>query len=249
MELKDKKIIVTGGANGIGRALVQKLVKEGALVGVFDIAAKDLSALKEEHENVWGKVCNVTDYDAVEQAVDEFFEKYGVIHGLVNNAGIIHNEMLVSFTKEGLKKHRMETWNKVLATNLTSVFNLTCHVVHKMFSKRTKGVIVNVSSITAAGNIGQSAYSATKAAVNAITVTWAKEFGPMGIRVACVAPGFTATETTEKSLRKDIMKEWIGKTPVRRLAAADEIAEGIIFIFKNDFYNGRVLELDGGVRL
>jgi len=249
MELRDKKIIVTGGANGIGKALVYKLVEEGATVGVFDKAAEDLSRLEQGCRNVCGRVCDITDYGAVEAAVDELFEKFGVIHGLVNNAGIIHNEMLVGFTKEGLKKHRMETWNKVLATNLTSVFNLTANVVHKMISRRTKGVIVNVSSITAAGNIGQSAYSATKAAVNALTVTWAKELGPMGIRVASVAPGFTATETTEKSLRQDIMEEWVKKTAVRRLATPDEIAQGILFILKNDFYNGRVLELDGGVRL
>ena len=249
MDLKGKNIIVTGGANGIGRALVYKLLKEGANVGVLDIAKEALLELENENKNVFGKVCDVTDYEAVEKAVDELCEKFGKIHGLVNNAGVIHNEMLVSFTKEGLKKHKMETWNKILATNLTSVFNLTCHVVHRMFSARTKGVIVNISSITAAGNIGQSVYSATKAAVNAITVTWAKELGPMGIRVACVAPGFTATETTKETLRKDIMDEWVRNTPVRRLAAADEIADGVMFIFKNDFYNGRVLEIDGGVRL
>jgi 3-oxoacyl-[acyl-carrier protein] reductase len=249
MECKDKKIIVTGGANGIGKALVNKLVNEGATVGVFDLAAEDLARLEKECDNVSGTVCDVTDYGAVEAAVDGFFEKYGVIDGLVNNAGIIHNEMLVGFGKEGLRKHSMDTWDKVVATNLTSVFNLTCHVVHKMISKRTKGVIVNVSSITASGNIGQSAYCATKAAINAITVTWAKELGPMGIRVGCVAPGFTATETTNKSLRKDIMEEWITKTPVRRLATAGEIADGILFIVKNDFFSGRVLEIDGGVRL
>lgn len=249
MELKDKKIIVTGGANGIGKALVRKLLDEGAVVGVFDVSEELLGKLLKEFPVVYGKVCDVTDYAGIERAVDEFFQKYGEIHGLVNNAGIIHNEMLVSFSREGLKKHRMETWDKIISTNLTSVFNITMHTVYKMLSKRTKGVIVNISSITRAGNIGQSVYSGTKAALNAMTVTWAKELGPMGIRVGCVAPGFTATESTEKSLREDIVKEWVGKTPLRRLATPEEIAEGIMFIFKNDFYTGRVLEIDGGVRL
>ncbi len=249
MECKDKNIIVTGGANGIGKALVHKLVSQGATVGVFDMSEDALSRLEKECPNVDGTVCDVTDYAAVEAAVDGFFERCGAIHGLVNVAGIIHNEMLVGFSKEGLRKHSMETWDKVLAVNMTSVFNVTRHVAYKMISKRTKGVIVNISSITAAGNIGQSVYCGTKAAINAMTVTWAKELGPMGIRVGCVAPGFTATETTEKSLRKDIMEEWITKTPVRRLALADEIADGVLFIIQNDFYSGRVLELDGGVRL
>jgi 3-oxoacyl-[acyl-carrier protein] reductase len=249
MELKEKKIIVTGGANGIGKALVRKLIQEGATVGVFDKSAEALAILQNEFGSVQGSVCDVTDCVAVEAAVDGFFERNGAIHGLVNNAGIIHNEMLITFSKEGLQKHRLDTWDQVVATNLTSVFNLTRHVVYRMFSTRTKGVIVNVSSITAAGNIGQSVYSATKAAISALTVTWAKELGPMGIRVGCVAPGFTSTETTEKTLRKDIMQEWVGKTPLKRLATADEIADGILFILKNDFYNGRVLHLDGGVRL
>ena len=249
MDLKDKKVIVTGGANGIGKCLVGKLVSEKAVVGVFDINQEALNKLKKDTPTIYCKICDVSNPSQVEEAVDDFYTRFGAIDILVNNAGIVHNSLLVSIDKGKIAKYDIDMWDKVIATNLSSVFYMTSHVIEKMLMKRTKGIIVNVSSISAAGNIGQSAYSVAKAGVGALTVTWAKELGLFGIRVAGIAPGFTKTDAAMQSMSENVLNEWIRKTPLRRLASPSEIADGILFIILNDFFNGRILELDGGLRM
>lgn len=249
MDLVGKNIIVTGGANGIGEVLVEKLVKEKANVGVFDINRDALDRLINELPNIYCEVCDISNFDQVEFAVNEFYKKYNSIDVLVNNAGFIYNSLLISFGKGGLVKHDTKMWNKVIRTDLNSVFYMTVSVIEKMILKRTKGLIINVSSISAIGNIGQSAYSAAKAGVNALTYLWAKELSSFRIRVAGIAPGFTKTETTMQSISESMIKEWGRKTPSRRFAEPSEIADGIMFILKNDFFNGKILELDGGLRL
>jgi len=249
MDVKDKKVIVTGGASGIGRCLAEKLANEKAVVGVFDINKAALSKLEKAIPNIYCRVCDVSDPGQVEEAVDDFYTRFGVIDILVNNAGIIHNALLVNIKKDASVRHDIDMWDKVIATNLSSVFYVTTHIVRKMLMKRTKGVIINVSSISAAGNLGQSAYSAAKAGVSALTVTWAKELSLFGVRVAGIAPGFTKTGATIQSMTEDVLDDWISKTPLRRLANPEEIADGILFIIRNDFLSGRVLELDGGLRI
>ena len=132
---------------------------------------------------------------------------------------------------------------------MDSYFFVTREVVEKMAKNFTHGVIVNVSSISAAGNKGQTAYAASKGAINALTVTWAQELGPLGIRVAGLAPGIVDTDMPKKSLSKNLLKTIINKTPTKRMATPKEIAHGIIFIIENDFFCGRTLELDGGLRM
>jgi 3-oxoacyl-[acyl-carrier protein] reductase len=249
MKLNEKKVIVTGGASGIGMTLINQLIDEGALVGVFDIDEGALLRLGERYPSLYCKGCDVSRPDSVEMAVDDFFKKFGRIDVLVNNAGIVHSALLVALGPRGIVSHDIGMWDKVISTNLSSVFYVTAQVVQRMVSQRTKGVIVNVSSISAAGNIGQSAYSAAKAGVVALTVTWAKELGALGIRVAGIAPGFTKTDTTIGSMSETILNNWIRDTPLRRMAKPMEIADGIVFILKNDFFNGRVLEIDGGLRI
>ena len=230
MNLEGKNAIVTGGANGIGKSLVEKLVNENAAVGVFDIDAEALSKLKEDNPCMWCKVCDVTDNGQVEESVEEFYNEFKAIDILVNNAGIIGDSPLISFSEGKIKKHDINIWDRVIATNLSSVFYMTLHVVEKMIMQRTKGIIVNVSSISAAGNVGQSAYSAAKAGVKALTVTWAKELGLFGIRVAGIAPGFTKTDVVIQSMSENVLNDWIKKVPLKRLATPDEIADGILFI-------------------
>ncbi len=249
MDLKDKNVIVTGGANGIGKNLVEKLVNEDAIVGVFDIDIEGLNKLAKDYPGIYCRVCDVSDGKQVQESVEELYNQSKRIDVLVNNAALIYNCPLISFAKGGVKKHDIDMWNKVIATDLSSVFYMTVNVVEKMLLNRTKGVIVNVSSICASGNAGQSAYSAAKAGVNALTVTWAKELALLGIRVAGIAPGYTETDTTIQSMSEDVLKDWIKKVPLRRLGKPDEIADGIMFIIKNDFFNGKILELDGGLRI
>ncbi|OGJ53109.1 hypothetical protein A2448_03710 [Candidatus Peregrinibacteria bacterium RIFOXYC2_FULL_41_22] len=241
MDIKGKNIIVTGGASGIGKALATKLIEEGANVGVFDINEPDFQGAKFYK-------CDVSDLQNVEAQVEKFFGDNGSIDALVNNAGIVKDAPLLSIFGQ-LKKHDIETWNKILATNLTSVFYMTREVVEKMFQKRTKGVVVNVSSIVANGNPGQSAYAAAKAGIDALTKTWANELNLLGIRVAGIAPGFTLTKIAQYSMNEKIKSDWEKRTPLRRMAKPEEIADGIIFIIKNDFFHGKILQLDGGLTM
>jgi len=247
MDLKDKKVIVTGGLKGIGNSIVKELLSEAAIVGIFDIDAEGLKILKKNRKNVWCAECDVSDYKQVQIAVEKFYQEFKEIDVLINNAGVLYSTPLVSLTPVGVKKHDIDMWERVIATDLSSVFYMTLNVVEKMILRRTRGVIVNISSVSAAGNAGQSAYSAAKAGVNALTATWAKELGPLGIRVLGVAPGYTDTESTRQAMNEEVLKEIVRKVPLRRLGKAEEIAAGVVAVIKNDFFNGKVFEIDGGL--
>lgn len=246
MELRGKRAIVTGGVRGLGRAMVDKLVANEAEVTVFDLNAAGLDELRKE-----GRVncveCDVSDYEQVINATSRYHQEFGAVHVLINNAGILYSEPLIKITPEGVARHDAAMWNKVLAADLSSVFYMTACVVEKMTTTRTRGVIVNISSVSSSGNAGQSAYSAAKAGVNALTAVWAKELSPMGIRVIGVAPGFTETESTKEAVSEAVLRETVKKVPLRRLGKPEEIAQGVISVIENDFFNGKVLELDGGL--
>jgi 3-oxoacyl-[acyl-carrier protein] reductase len=191
--------------------------------------------------------CDVSDYGRVVEATARYHDEHGAADVLVNNAGVLYSAPLLRLTPSGLERHDAAEWDRVLAADLSSVFYMTSCVVERMVAARTRGVVVNVSSVSAAGNAGQSAYSAAKAGVNALTATWAKELGPLGIRVAAVAPGFTETESTRAALSEAVLKETVKRVPLRRLGTPEEIAEGVLCVIGNDFFSGKVFELDGGL--
>jgi 3-oxoacyl-[acyl-carrier protein] reductase len=247
--LGGKNILITGGASGIGRALVERLVAEDVNIGVLDLDREGLERLSAAHPRVHCSICDVGDPMEVKNAVDDFARKNATIHVLVNNAGFIFNSPLVGFGKAGVETHSIEMWDKVIRTDLSSVFYVTSQVVQLMMLKRTKGVIINIGSVSAAGNIGQSAYSAAKAGVNALTVSWAKELSPLGIRFVGIAPGFTKTETTLRSVAENVLKSFVKQTPMRRLGDPEEIVEAIVFAIHNEFMNGKIIEIDGGLRI
>jgi len=250
MDIKGKRVIVTGGANGIGKALVLKLLEVGATVAVLDIDVYGLyNNISKDNIGVLCCFCDVSDSEQVAMAVERVSDKLGAIDILVNNAGIVADSPLIGFSSEGIKRHSVDLWDKIIATNLSSVFYVSSCVAEKMFSQRTRGIIVNVSSISAAGNVGQGAYSAAKAGIRALTTTWAKELGPFGIRVAGIAPGFTETETMIHSMSDDVLANWKRSTPLKRLGMPSEIVDGIMWIIGNDFFHGRTLEIDGGLRM
>lgn len=247
MEVRGRRAVVTGGARGLGLAIVEALLFKEAEVTVFDVDAAGLADLNARYPAVNCVECDVSNYEQVQQAVARYHEKYKSADILVNNAGILYSAPLVKFSASGLEKHSLDMWNKTLAVNLNAVFYMTVCMVEKMIAARTKGVIVNISSISASGNVGQSAYSASKAAVNALTATWSKELGVMGIRVAAVAPGFSDTDSTKAALSESVLQETVKKVPLRRLGKPQEIAQGVLAVIENDFFNGKVLELDGGL--
>jgi len=249
MELRGKKVIVTGGAKGLGHCMVNALVAKEASVTVFDFDGQGLVELRKQNEKINCIECDVSNYEQVVDATARYHAEFKAADVLINNAGILYSAPLVRIAMSGIEKHNVEMWNKVLATDLSSVFYMTSCIVERMIATRTKGVIVNISSVSASGNAGQSAYSASKAGVNALTATWAKELGSMGIRVIAMAPGFTETESTKEALSESVLQETVKKVPLRRLGKPEEIAQGVISIIENDFFNGKVYELDGGLVL
>lgn len=240
LSLEGKYCIVTGGSSGLGAAIVKQLLAEKAKPVVFDINDRPI-------EGVSYFKCDVTDELQIETNVQKVMEELGRIDILVNNVGILFSAPLISLGADGLKVHDSKMWDKVLSTNLSSAFYMSKHVVASMLKKRTKGVIVNISSVSARGNAGQSAYAAAKAGLEAMTKVWAKELPPMGIRVFAVAPGFCDTDSTHAVMNEQLLKDTVSRVPVKRLGRAEEIAAFVIAGMKNEFLNGKVLEVDGGL--
>ncbi|MBZ2208604.1 SDR family oxidoreductase [Massilia soli] len=250
MNLSGAKVLVTGGGRGIGRRLVEGFLADGALVGVFerdDDLCAELRAAFDGRVLAWP--CDVSDPDAVDAAVASAKQDGFEPDVLVNNAGVIHSEPLVNFTARGDRVHSRRAWRDVMAADLDSVFYVTSRVVDGMMARRCKGVVISISSIAAAGNPGQSAYSAAKAAVNALTATWAKELGPLGFRFAAIAPGFFDTPSTHAALSDTIITRLKQQIPLRRLGNPEAIYLAARQIVENDYLTGTVLELDGGLTL
>ncbi len=241
--VKDKVIIITGGAGGIGKETAKLLAKEGAKVVIFDINENRLTEAKKEIEK-YGIVeaikADVTDFKSVSDAVNKVYEKFGKIDVLINNAGI---------TRDGfLSKMDLEDWNKVIAVNLTGVFNTTKAVVPYML-ERGEGNIISISSVVGVyGNIGQTNYAASKAGIIGMTKTWAKELGRKGIRANAVAPGFIKTEMTAKVPEK-VINIMIEKTPLGRMGEPEDVANLLLFLSSDEssFINGQVIGVDGGL--
>jgi 3-oxoacyl-[acyl-carrier protein] reductase len=190
---------------------------------------------------------DVTQPDAVKSAVAEIVAEHGGIDVLVNNAGVISSEPFANIMNPAAMMHDYDRFRQAVAVNMDSVFIVTSAVVEHMITRRAKGVIVNISSISACGNAGQTAYSAAKAGVNAMTITWSKELGRWGIRCNAIAPGFIGTESTHEALREETLKHIKANTPMRRLGEAHEVALAVAAVVENDFINGAILNVNGGL--
>jgi 3-oxoacyl-[acyl-carrier protein] reductase len=246
LEVKGAVALVTGGAQGLGLAIARRLADDGAIVVVADRNEDALANLQPGLECV---TMDVTDPEQVKKVVAGIMERHGRLDILVNNAGVIFSEPFVNVMNPAGIMHDYGRFRASLTVNLDSVFIVTAAVVEHMVKRRTKGAIVNISSISACGNEGQTAYSVAKAGVNAMTVTWSKELGRWGIRTNAVAPGFIGTESTRNALNETVLKHIQGNTPLRRLGQADEVAQAVIALIENDFINGVVLDVNGGLRI
>lgn len=247
MILKDQCVIVTGGAQGIGGYLVQELSNLTIKVIVIDINETVLEIYKENN-NVFPYICDVTNYEAVSEVINTIYNEHSPTV-LINNAGYIFNAPLINLMDRKDKRHNFDDWDKTIKINLDSVFNVGVNVADKLISNRKKGVIINISSISAQGNIGQSAYSAAKAGIEALTKTWSKELSMFGIRTACIAPGFFDTPSTQKALSESTIEKYKKNIPLKRFGKLEEILITVNFIIENDYFNGKILEIDGGLTI
>ncbi len=253
MQLQDSVIAITGGARGLGLAMATLLGSRGARLALLDTDAANLdeavSVLHRAGIEARGFVTNVADEASVKQAFADIAESLGPVSGLVNNAGILRDALLVK-ARDGKVERTMslEQWQAVVDVNLTGVFLCGREAAAQMIEAGKPGVIVNISSISRAGNMGQSNYAAAKAGVVALTTTWAGELARYGIRVGAVAPGFIETDMTA-SMREDMLEKLTAGVPLRRLGQPEDIAESVAFIMTNAYFTGRVIECDGGLRL
>ncbi len=257
MIIEKQHIIVTGAGKGLGLAISRSLLEQGASVVMADV---DTAALDEAVEQCaslahgsggrcLARQCDVADEQDVASLFDEAEKVFGPVTGLINNAGILRDALLVK-AKHGqiIDRMSLSNWQAVIDVNLTAVFLCGREAATRMIEQQTQGVIINISSVSQAGNIGQSNYAAAKAGVTALTVTWARELARHNIRVAAIAPGVFETDMVA-SMKPEAHDRFVQAIPLKRTGALEELADAINFIIKNDYFTGRVMELDGGLRL
>ncbi|MCE9678973.1 SDR family oxidoreductase [Shewanella sp. AS1] len=252
MDLKDKVVVITGGAGGLGFAMAQELAAAGAKLALIDVDQEKLEracADIGDSTEVQGYALDITDEEDVVAGFRYILEDFGQVNVLVNNAGILRDGMLVK-AKEGVVSDRMSLaqFQSVINVNLTGSFLCGREAAVAMIESKQPGVIINISSLAKAGNMGQTNYSASKAGVAAMSVGWAKELARHNIRSAAVAPGVIETEMTA-AMKPEALERLEKMVPVGRLGQASEIASTVKFIIENDYVNGRVFEIDGGIRI
>lgn len=244
--LENKIAIITGGAQGIGKAAVKKFAEEGAVVIIWDVNEEKATSTINEFKNISTSIefqkVDVTKLESVSEAAKQIIEKHNKIDILINNAGITRDASFLKMTAE--------QWQQVIDVNLTGVFNCTKAVAPYMVEK-LYGKIVNTSSVVGLyGNFGQTNYVATKSGIIGMTKVWARELGRKGINVNAVAPGFIATEMVSTVPEKvlDMLKE---RTPLGKLGEPEDIANAYLFLASDEakYINGAVLSVDGGLVL
>jgi 3-oxoacyl-[acyl-carrier protein] reductase len=244
MDFKEKTFIVTGASQGIGKTVALDLAQKNGQVLLVDIQKDKLAEVAEEIRSRNGKAApyaaDVSRMDQVSEMLKEMISAHKTIHGLVNNAGITRDSLLL--------RMKEEDWDAVLAVNLKGVFNLTKAIIRHLAGNRY-GRIVNVSSVVGQmGNAGQANYSASKAGVIGFTKSVARELASRGITVNAVAPGYVATDMTA-SLPDDVKDAFIKIIPMKRFGRPDEVSSVIQFLLSDDaaYLTGQVIGVNGGM--
>ncbi len=251
MQIAGARILITGGARGLGRVFALDLAAAGARVGVCDVdpaGLANLEAAAGADASIWTQVADVADEASVEALFAGFVEHAGGIDAVVNNAGLNRDGFLVRKRGDEVEKLSLAKWQAVIDVDLTGVFLCSREAAWHMVRQGTGGVIVSISSLSWLGNLGQTNYSAAKAGVVGMTRTWGMELARYGIRAVAVAPGLTATEMA-KAMPEEARKALTDAIPLRRMGEPAEIAMAVRFALENDFINGRVIPVDGGLRL
>lgn len=242
----NKSIIITGAAGSFGSKIAIELAKTYDTILAVDISTTG-NELFTVYDNIYYYNCDLTDFNKTNEVYTKIFAEHPETNVLINNAGSIFSSPLISLFSREDKKHSFENWQRTISLNLNTVFISSVNAVEQFVSKRTKALIINISSLSARGNMGQSAYSAAKAGVEALTKTWSKELSMFGIRAAAIAPGFFDTDSTHSALSSKIIENLTKQIPMGRLGNTDELVNAVKFIIENEYYNGKILELDGGM--
>lgn len=250
MRMKDKVVLVTGGAAGIGKATALRFAEEGARVVLCDLNEEaGHETLKELGEGASFYKVNVANREEVQKWIDAVVMNYGRIDVLVNNAGVLRDGQLIKF-KDGELVGQMseENFDLVISVNLKGVFNCT-QAAAPVMAKQGGGVILNASSVVGLdGNFGQTNYVATKSGVIGMTRVWSRELGKFGIRVNAVAPGFIATEMIT-AMPEKVLDGMKARTPLGRMGDPRDIANAYLFLASDEasFITGETLRVDGGI--
>jgi len=240
--MKDKIILITGANRGIGHNILKKISNNGYTVIGTSRSESGLENISNtlENSNGEGMIMDVTNQESIDQAVSNIKEKYGVIYGLVNNAGITQDNLLMRMTDK--------EWSSVIDTNLTSLYRVTKSVVKDMMKARI-GRIINIGSIVGLmGNAGQSNYSATKAGLLGFTKSLARELSSRNINVNSVSPGFIETDMT-KALSSDQIDALTKNIPLGRIASPEEVSNVINFLLSDEssYITGENINVNGGL--
>ncbi|WP_330959953.1 SDR family oxidoreductase [Photobacterium sp. 53610] len=252
MDIKNSVIAITGAGQGLGQMMAITLAQAGADLALIDMNPEGLAQTRSQCRMLSSKALtyqvDVTQEDQVERVFDQIIEDFGQLDGLVNNAGILRDGLLVKMKDGVISKMSLEQFNAVMTVNATGTFLCGREAAARMIQTKRPGAIINISSVARAGNFGQTNYAASKAAVATMAVCWAKELGRYGIRAAAIAPGVVRTAMADQ-LPQEAIERLEKMIPLGRVGQSTDIANAVKYILENDYFTGRVLEVDGGMRM
>ena len=240
MNLKNKKILITGATGGIGYSLVKKFYTLGSAIFATGTNAAKLNNLQEEFKNIKIKTFKLDQHSEIEKFINSCHVELGGIDVLINNAGITLDNLAIRLTDEN--------WKKVIDINLTSTF-LMCKQAIKKMLKNKQGKIINITSIVAhTGNLGQANYAASKAGIIGFSKSLAIEYARKNININCISPGFVKTEMTDK-IKEEFKKMLVSKIPRGELGKGEDIANCAAFLASemSDYITGETIHVNGGM--
>ncbi|MBY7836449.1 SDR family oxidoreductase [Vibrio fluvialis] len=252
MNLRYSVIVITGAGQGLGQMMAVTLAQAGADLALLDMNEQGLLDTQKQCHMLSAKaiyyVMDVTNEAQVVKTFEDIVIDFGHVDGLINNAGILRDGLLVKVKDGQISKMSLEQFDTVMNVNVTGTFLCGREAAVKMIETKRKGVIINISSVARAGNIGQTNYSASKAAVATMATSWARELARYGIRAAAIAPGIVHTAMADQ-MKPEAIERLKQMVPVGRMGEPGEIAHAAKYILENDYFTGRVLEIDGGMRM